>query len=537
MTHLVHKERNDDENDNNASYHNHQHDEHDTADDTTCTDHDEELIFLQAVYTCLENKSGSTSSIRPPILHTTTNNITQHLSASFSTETITKLDLYNANLSSLPSNLPTYLPNLSILFCMKNQFTTVPEVIGKCPKLQMVSFKSNRIRDIHPLALNAQLRWLILTDNQLTSIPSTIGNCTGLQKLMLSGNLLESLPAEISNCHALELIRLASNRLIEPPMALLNLPNLSWVAFSGNPFLVVSTRTTTTTTNNNNNIDDDTNEKQMEEHLTEWKYNDLDDPSKGVELGKGASGITRKYTLPWTVEPSTHQSEDDTTTFPMQVAVKEYYSDSITSDGNPQEERKISMMASSLGCQSLIQVLGKTPRGNLIMELLTDYRVLAGPPSLESCSRDVYEPGMTLSIKQVTAIVEHLLYALMKLHQRGICHGDFYGHNVLISNNNDVDENRVWLTDFGAAFVYDTASDYGKRVEATERRAFGHFVREISNLMRVVGDEDDSDGGGSKDHDECERFRAYLEHLANLCAHQTFDSLYHDYWRDRKSVV
>ena len=40
------------------------------------------------------------------------------------------------------------------------------------------------------------------------------------------------------------------------------------------------------------------------------------------------------------------------------IAVKEYFS-TITSDGNPHEERKVSMVASSLGCQALIDVLGQ----------------------------------------------------------------------------------------------------------------------------------------------------------------------------------
>lgn len=412
---------------------------------------------------------------------------------------ITKLDLFNTNISSLPSSLPTCLPNLSVLFCMKNNFTVVPAVIGQCPKLQMISFKSNCIREIHPLALNTQLRWLILTDNRLTSIPSTIGKCIHLQKCMLSGNLLESLPPEIANCHNLELIRLASNRLKDPPMALLKLPKLSWVAFSGNPFLFGSADAQVQTILEKHRV-----------HLKEFPNEELDDPSQGLELGMGASGITRKYTLKTVMKKSNPENVEA-----VDVAVKEYYS-SITSDGNPQEERKISMIASSLGCQSLIKVLGQTKKGNLVMELLTNYQVLAGPPSMETCSRDVYEKDMKISVKRAVAIVDHLLYALMKLHEKGICHGDFYGHNILISN---VDEDRVWLTDFGAAFLYDEKSQYGELVEAIERRAFGHLICEVSDL--VVSDDDDDEG--------CD-FKQILQDLATACAQKTFHQLYHDIW-------
>jgi hypothetical protein len=425
---------------------------------------------------------------------------------------ITKLDLFNTNISSLPSNLPTYLPNLSVLFCMKNKFTTVPAVIGQCPKLQMVSFKSNNIREIHPDALNSQLRWLILTDNQLTSIPSTIGKCIHLQKCMLSGNCLESLPLEIANCHNLELIRLASNRLKEPPMSLLNLPKLSWVAFSGNPFLFQHCGSSGA------QVQKTTWEKHSVP-LKEFSHEELDDPSKGIELGMGASGITRKYTLKTLKCNFDNVDDDENVKESVDVAVKEYYS-TMTSDGNPQEERKISMIASSLGCQSLIKVLGQTKKGSLVMELLTDYKVLAGPPSMETCSRDVYDEGMKISVKRAASMVEHLLYALMKLHEQGICHGDFYGHNILISN---VYEDRVWLTDFGAAFLYDEKSQYGKLVEAIERRAFGHLIREICDLVESDGD----DGN----------FRRNLEDLATLCAQKTFHQLYHDVWTTCKESM
>jgi tRNA A-37 threonylcarbamoyl transferase component Bud32 len=380
--------------------------------------------------------------------------------------TITKLDLFQAGLTSLPSSLGQDLPNLSILFCMKNKFEEVPEVIGQCPNLQMVSFKSNQIKSIHPEALQPQMRWLILTDNKIASLPSTIGRCTKLQKFMLSGNLIEQLPKEIASCHNLELIRLASNRLAEPPMELLNLPKLSWVALSDNPFLSLGSQNGTM------------NDKEI--HLDLFEDEHLDNAALGIELGKGASGITRKYT--------TLISQNGNETM-EEVAVKEY-SATITSDGNPQEERKVSMVASSLGCSSLVKVFGRTKNGNLIMELLQNYNVLANPPSMESCSRDVYDEEMRgrITEKRALAIVEQLLISLMKLHDVGICHGDFYGHNILIS---DEDEERVWLTDFGAAFFYDKGSPYGKAIERVESRAFGHLVAELASALPSSSSEND----------------------------------------------
>jgi len=128
---------------------------------------------------------------------------------------LSKLNLPNCGLSSLPHNLPEVLPNLSILFCPNNNFQELPPVVGRCKKLQMISFKSNRMTSIHPEALQPQLRWLILTGNQIQSLPDTIGRCHKLQKLMLSGNALTRLPSSIDQLHNLELVRLACNRLTE----------------------------------------------------------------------------------------------------------------------------------------------------------------------------------------------------------------------------------------------------------------------------------------------------------------------------------
>ncbi|CAJ1948391.1 unnamed protein product [Cylindrotheca closterium] len=436
---------------------------------------------------------------------------------------MTKLDLFQAGLSTLPSSLATLLPNLSILFCMKNKFQEIPEVIGQCPNLQMISFKSNQVESIHPNALQEQLRWLILTDNKIQELPSTIGRCKKLQKCMLSGNCLERLPPEISNCHNLELIRLASNKLTEPPMELLKLPNLAWVALSDNPFLDKVAGGATT------------GDELL--HLDVWDEDTtLDDPTVGVELGKGASGVTRRYT---TKMPSNHNNHnknnsistkkkrahpdntsDDSSSTPsspsmmITVAVKEYFS-TITSDGNPQEERKVSMVASSLECKSLVHVHGRTPKGNLIMELLKDYKVFANPPSLESCSRDTYPDDEQCSETRALAMVDELLTALMKLHQHGICHGDFYGHNILICTK---DETAVWLTDFGAAFFYEPSSEYGKLIQQVERRAFSHLLDEIAALLPPTT--------ASSCQDK-------IKTLSSHCASMTFEEL-HQKWTELK---
>jgi Leucine-rich repeat (LRR) protein len=50
---------------------------------------------------------------------------------------LTKLNLPNCGLSTLPSEMPKLLPNLSIIFLPKNDFEELPAVVGACPKLQV----------------------------------------------------------------------------------------------------------------------------------------------------------------------------------------------------------------------------------------------------------------------------------------------------------------------------------------------------------------------------------------------------------------
>ena len=256
-------------------------------------------------------------------------------------------------------------------------------------------------------------------------------------------------------------------------MQLLQLPQLRWVAFSSNPFLVglVDAHDTSLST-----LDDDTLDKD------DWPV-----------LGQGAGGITRK--AEW-------KNNDATTT--TTVAVKTFVGE-LTSDGSPQDERAISVVASSTSSSvpptkksklddnhnnnnCLISLLGQTPKGALVMEYLDAYDGLAGPPSMETCSRDVYS-RTNMSLTKVETTVMGLLQVLTNLHAKGICHGDFYGHNILIHEGSTEEDFRVKLSDFGAAFFYDRTAPYAKLIEKIEMRAFGVLVEELQALLGDSGEE------------------------------------------------
>jgi len=504
---------------------------------------------------------------------------------------ITKLDLYQCNLSTLPMEMSTLLPNLNILFCMKNSFTEMPAVIGSCRNLEMVSFKSNQLTSIHPEALQSQMRWLILTDNQLTALPSTMSRCIHLQKLMLSGNLLTCLPDSIVYCQQLELIRLASNRLIESPMKLLQqLPRLAWIALSDNPFLL------SPTFSDGEKEDSTLDSADSSASATSFSSSLLDESQfydTGEILGSGASGITKKYiwkqqvlvpTITTTTTTSTSslcnhfvmsKEEKEKAVVDMEqkivdvpVAVKTY-SSTITSDGNPIQERRIALMtsykrlalpiiitdttnishcppiqtvkqdtessSSSSYLNALVHVYGILPsHGSLVMELLQNYTVFAQPPSMQSCTRDVYDVETILlsTIQEAKEMITSLLLVMKHLHSLKISHGDFYGHNILISsptsrrrsntstNEEDTTNNHtklsVKLTDFGASFLYSNLqkndlNNDGLIIESIEIRAFGHLLSEIRDMLCNPRNIPPSTG-------ERDIFCQYLQPLIDYCS-------------------
>ena len=109
-----------------------------------------------------------------------------------------------------------------------------------------------------------------------------------------------------------------------------------------------------------------------------------------------------------------------------------------------------------------------------MLELLEPrFRVLAGPPSLASCTRDCYAPERRFSAEQVQALAGGVAAALAHLHGRGILHGDLYAHNLL------VDGHDCRLSDFGAASFFAPGSTQGAALQRLESRAFGILLEEL----------------------------------------------------------
>ncbi|MCB2377981.1 leucine-rich repeat-containing serine/threonine-protein kinase [Hymenobacter sp. BT635] len=369
-------------------------------------------------------------------------------------DTLEVLNLTGNQLAALPADLPR-LHRLRILFCSDNRFTEVPEVLGQCEQLSMVGFKANQIHTLPGAALPRHLRWLILTDNQLRELPPEIGQCARLQKLMLAGNQLTSLPETLRHCTSLELLRLAANRLPELPAWLLELPRLTWLAYAGNPFSAAAEA-----------------EAEARHPIRRIPWPEL---AVSRVLGEGASGVISQAR--W--QPTAAAARE--------VAVK-VFKGAVTSDGLPHSEMVACISAGAH--PQLTTVEGRItehPGGaeGLVLELIApEFRILAGPPSFSSCTRDVYAAGTRFSLSTVLNIARGIASAAAHLHQRGILHGDLYAHNILTTAAGE-----CLLSDFGAASFFDPAeAAVAQALQSLEVRAFGCLLEELLAHCEALGE-------------------------------------------------
>ncbi|GJD49230.1 hypothetical protein OPKNFCMD_1960 [Methylobacterium crusticola] len=357
-------------------------------------------------------------------------------------DTLELLDLSGGTLSDLPDELGR-LRKLRVLFCSGNRFARLPPVLGECRSLSQIGFRGTGLREVPGEALPPALRWLTLTDNRIERLPDRLGERPLLQKLMLSGNRLTALPATLAGARRLELVRLAANRMEALPEWLLALPGLAWVSWAGNPL--------------------EPGAVPPDVPLVPWSRLAL-----GARLGEGASGQVHRAR--WRQGPG-----------PGRTVALKLFKGAMTSDGLPEREMAACLAAGEH--PNLTGGLGRLaghPDGaqGLVMPLLPDgWRPLAGPPSLSSCSRDVYDPGLRLAPACAVRIATAVAAAAGHLHARGLGHGDLYGHNVVW----DGAAGEARLSDFGAASGL-PAGRAGDALRRIEVRAWGLLLGELLAL-------------------------------------------------------
>ena len=353
------------------------------------------------------------------------------------------LNLTGNQLQQLPHDLPR-LHRLKIIFCSNNPFTHLPEVLGDCAQLQMVGFKACQIAQVPAGALPPQLRWLTLTDNAIAQLPTELGERAALQKCMLAGNRLRAVPDSLAQALQLELLRLSANQFEALPGWLTELPRLSWLALAGNPLGWHQPQPAAL-------------------HTVHWNDLQVD----GL-LGEGASGhIYRAH------------RHDGAASLALKV-----FKGAVTSDGLPEHELAACLAAGQHPalCTPFAALAGH-PQGasGLLLPLIPPGFVnLGGPPSLDSCTRDVFPPGLRLSAAMALRVASQMAGAVAHLHQRGVMHGDLYAHNILW---NPV-SGQALLSDFGAGTllpVMDAAQ--ARALQALEVRAFGYLLEELLALV------------------------------------------------------
>jgi len=355
-------------------------------------------------------------------------------------DTLEVLNLSGNRLRDLPHQL-SRLHKLQVLFASDNDFEVLPEVLGDCPALHMVGFKANRIAEVPAAALPTALRWLTLTDNAIGHLPTALGQRPALQKLMLAGNRLQALPDSLQQAHRLELLRISANRLTEVPSWLTELPRLSWLALAGNAMGWVV---------------------PAGSELPGVAWHDL---THGPWLGEGASG---------------HIYQVQARGWPQPLALK-LFKGEVTSDGLPEDELAACLAAGQHPALTtpVAQLTGHPEQAQgLLMPLIPSAHVnLAGPPSLQSCTRDVYAPGFQLSAVLALSIARDVASAMAHLHQRGVMHGDVYAHNIQI----DPLQGQARLGDFGAATRLPTDRPELRQILlALEMRALGCLLQELA---------------------------------------------------------
>ena len=351
-------------------------------------------------------------------------------------DTLEVLDVGGNRLTALPPQFAE-LRALRVLFASGNRFDVLPPVLGALPELSQLGVRGCGIAHIPPEALPPQLRWLTLTDNALTVLPEALGERPRLQKLMLAGNRLRSPPRSLEGARNLELLRLSANAMDVLPPWLAELPALAWLAWAANPFEAART-------------------PAAERIIPVCEL------VIGAPLGEGASGRVHEASWRPPGEPE------------RPVAVK-LFKGAMTSDGLPEHEMTACLAAGAHpALAGALGRLGGGPEAGLVMPRLpADWRVLADPPDVRTCSRDVYRPGPPFRLDAALRIASDVAEATAHLHARGLMHGDLYAHNVLW----DGIAGRSVLTDFGAAsFLPCTGPDWTR----LEVLAFGRLLAELA---------------------------------------------------------
>jgi len=82
-------------------------------------------------------------------------------------------------------------------------------------------------------------------------------------------------------------------------------------------------------------------------------------------------------------------------------------------------------------------------------------------------------------LDEVVRIAYNIADTVDHLHEKGVCHGDLYAHNILLDA-----ETAVLLGDFGAASNFSSLlPDQVEALQAFEVRAYGYLLEDLLGLV------------------------------------------------------
>ncbi|XP_073003209.1 plant intracellular Ras-group-related LRR protein 1-like [Typha latifolia] len=150
--------------------------------------------------------------------------------------TITKLDISNNNLESIPESVIARLLNLVVLDAHSNQLKSLPNSIGCLSKLKVLNVSGNLLESLPKNIEDCKaLEELNANFNKLTKLPDTMGfELTNLRKLSVNSNKLACLPYSTSHMTSLQVLDARLNCLRSLPDDLENLIRLEVLNISQN---------------------------------------------------------------------------------------------------------------------------------------------------------------------------------------------------------------------------------------------------------------------------------------------------------------
>nr|CAD1832005.1 unnamed protein product [Ananas comosus var. bracteatus] len=149
---------------------------------------------------------------------------------------ITKLDLSNNNLESIPESLTARLLNVAVLDVRSNQLKSLPNSIGCLSKLKVLNVSGNLLESLPKTIEDCRaLEELNVNFNKLAKLPDTIGfELTNLKRLSVNSNKLAFLPYSTSHMTSLKHLDARLNSLRSLPDGLENLIRLETLNVSQN---------------------------------------------------------------------------------------------------------------------------------------------------------------------------------------------------------------------------------------------------------------------------------------------------------------